>query len=432
MRIGSVKCKFEKEPLLAPFGFKGGYLTELWQSAVLFEEQQGQLGLGLGTQSVLWSDGQVFTSFPEAVGNAMMFQTTVYAAEKAMGVDWETPIELLEILLPDTYAFAKRITQSPNLRLTFALNALVAVDNAAWMLYGRTKAIKNFDELIPAPFRPALACHQDRLACIPLITYKVPVCDVVQIVNEGHCLLKIKIGADPAGDGDPEKMLQWDMARLSEVHQAIKHKRTPHTDCGNILYYLDANGRYDSKERLLKLINLAAMIGAGERVILLEEPFPEGMEVDLSGIPVRLVADESAHSDKEAIKLMQMGYRALALKPIAKTLSMSLKIAKLAHERNIPCFCADLTVNPILVEWNKNVAARLPAFPGLKVGVIESNGHQNYKNWESMKTRHPFAGASWTHIEAGLFLLDEDFYAKSGGIFEASGHYASLAITDHR
>jgi len=44
-----------------------------------------------------------------------------------------------------------------------------------------------------------------------------------------------------------------------------------------------------------------------------------------------------------------MGYGAITLKPIAKTMSMSLKIAQLAYERSIPCFCADLTVNPILV-----------------------------------------------------------------------------------
>lgn len=57
----------------------------------------------------------------------------------------------------------------------------------------------------------------------------------------------------------------------------------------------------------------------------------------------------------------------------------------LDHDGNIPCFCADLTVNPILVEWNKNIAARLNSFPGLvSLGLVEINGHQNYKNWEKM------------------------------------------------
>jgi len=31
--IQSVGLKFEKEPLIRPFGFKGGYMTEIWQTA---------------------------------------------------------------------------------------------------------------------------------------------------------------------------------------------------------------------------------------------------------------------------------------------------------------------------------------------------------------------------------------------------------------
>ncbi len=149
----------------------------------------------------------------------------------------------------------------------------------------------------------------------------------------------------------------------------------------------------------------------------MEEPFPEEFKEDVSDIPVRLAADESAHSDEDAAERIELGYTAIALKPIAKTMSMSLKIAKLAHEKSIPCFCADLTVNPILVDWNKNVAARLPALPGMKIGVCESNGHQNYKNWQQMKQAHPMAGSSWITPENGMFKLNESFYKNSGGIF---------------
>ena len=98
---------------------------------------------------------------------------------------------------------------------------------------------------------------------------------------------------------------------------------------------------------------------------------------------------------------------------------MSLKIAKIAYEKNIPCFCADLTVNPILVDWNKNVAARLAPLPGMKVGVLESNGHQNYKNWQKMIEQHPMSGASWIQPQNGIFNLDQSFYDNSGGIFKS-------------
>ncbi|MCF7837368.1 MAG: L-alanine-DL-glutamate epimerase, partial [Candidatus Marinimicrobia bacterium] len=136
--------------------------------------------------------------------------------------------------------------------------------------------------------------------------------------------------------------------------------------------------------------------------------------------------DESAHSEREAAERMDLGYGAIALKPIAKTLSQSLRIAQQAHARGIPCFCADLTVNPILVDWNKNVAARLAPLPGLRVGVLESNGHQHYRDWERMRAFHPRADAPWTRIRNGCFPLGDDFYATAGGIFEPSAHYQEL------
>jgi len=108
---------------------------------------------------------------------------------------------------------------------------------------------------------------------------------------------------------------------------------------------------------------------------------------------------------------------------------MSLRIAKVAHEWNIPCFCADLTANPVLVDWNKNMAARLGPLPGMKIGLLEVNGHQNYRNWDRMVSYHPCAGANWMKTAGGCFTLDEGFYRRSGGIFEISPHYKELAGT---
>ncbi|NLB43070.1 MAG: L-alanine-DL-glutamate epimerase, partial [Clostridiales bacterium] len=87
--------------------------------------------------------------------------------------------------------------------------------------------------------------------------------------------------------------------------------------------------------------------------------------------------------------------------------------------------CADLTVNPIMVDWNKNVAARLAPLPGMNIGVIEVNGPQNYKNWEIMESHHPYAQGSWIKMQKGLFQLDNDFYKSSGGVFEISDYYLS-------
>lgn len=426
IQIKKTDCNFEREPLAAPFGFKGRYLTDLWQVVALMESQSGAVGLGLGTQSALWSDARVFGENSEAASNSLMYLMTDHALKLAQQMSFDTPFELLDALLPEVHEYGRRVTSNPDLRLTFALNALVAVDNAAWQLYCAGHGIAGFDDMLPPEMRPVLSSRHSRIGCIPLMSYGVKLPDIVKEAEAGHFLLKIKIGSDPDKDGDQEKMLAWDIARITSIHAEIKDLRTDYTDSGHILYCLDANGRYDGKDRLMRLLDAAAKIGALDRIVILEEPFPEELELDVSDIPVRLAADESAHSDKDALKRIQMGYGAIALKPIAKTMSMSLRIAKLAAEHGVPCFCADLTVNPILVDWNKNVAARLAPLPGVKIGVVESNGAQNYRNWEAMKSYHPCSGAPWIEPVDGVFHLDEDFYARSGGILEISDHYRAL------
>ncbi len=426
MRIVKMMSDFEREPLKSPFGFKGGYLSELWQTAVRFENERGREGIGLGVQSVLWSDAGVFAGTTEAGGNSIMYLMTEFAARKATEFEWNTPVDLLERLLPATYQYGKRVSGQPDLRLTFALNALVAVDNAAWLLYAAEKEISDFDAMVPEFFRPALPVRQDKLVSIPLMSYGVPVDQIVRAVDEGSFFLKIKIGCDPDKDGNLDKMLAWDQKRLAEIHCALGSRTTPYTENGKVVYYLDANGRYDSIERVMRLLDYADEIGALDNILLFEEPFPEEAKIDVSKLPVIVVADESAHSDQDCLERISLGYRAVALKPIAKTMSMSLKTVRLAHEKNAACFCADLTVNPVMVDWNKNVAARLDPLPGMKVGVVETNGHQNYKNWETMQQYHPCSGAPWTKPAQGIFHLDDDFYRRSGCIFQIGRHYREL------
>jgi len=422
VRIKAVKSNFEREPLIRPFGFKGGYLTEEWQVAALLESDSGLKEIGLGSQSVLWSDAEVFTAYSPPASDAMMYTLLEYALQKTKGLTFRDPIELLEVLLPDVYEYGRKITQNQKLRKTFALNALVAVDNAAWLVYAKENGFNRFDEMIPAAYREALSCRHEKIASIPLMAYAIPISEIKKAVDDGYFLLKIKIGQP----GSQEEMLEKDKQRIAEIHQAIGGKEVPYTTNGRIPYYFDANGRYESKETLKRLLDHAEKIGALDQIAILEEPFPEEYEVEVGDLPVRIAADESAHTSEDAEKRIEMGYGAIAIKAIAKTLSMTLKIVKSAYKKNVPCFCADLTVNPILVDWNKNVAARIDPFPGIGLGLLETNGHQNYANWEKMKSYHPCAGADWTITQNGVFELSEDFYAKSGGIFMKSEHYAKL------
>jgi len=397
-------------------------MTEIWQSVFRLVSTDGIESVGLGTQNVLWSDAKVFGDHSEQAGNELMFSISERALSLIRGESFTNPMHLQEQLLDQLYADAKELTGNPDLRMTFVLNALVGIDNALWILYAREHQIFDFHDLIPAQYRPALSHRHSEVASIPLMAYNIPMNELLEATRDGYFFMKIKIGQP----GTQEEMLEKDKARISEIHTAIGHIETPHTSDGKLPYYFDANGRYESKELLMQLIDHVEKIGALDQIQIIEEPFPEELEIDVSDIPVRLAADESAHTDKDAIDRIEMGYGAIALKPIAKTMSMSMKIAQVAHERNVPCFCADLTVNPVLVEWNKVVACRLSPFPGLNMGLLETNGHQNYANWDEMRSCLPYPDAGWSIPSGGTFSLNEDYYKKSGGIFEDPKNYSKL------
>ncbi len=425
IQITGVNSNFEREPLARPFGFKGGSTTNIWQVVARLDDASGRSRIGLGTQNVLWSDSKVAAGHSENGGNALMYGMTERALQIVKGQQFSDPITMLDAVLEEVLAFGKTITKQQQLRKTFALNALVPVDNAAWLLYADNNRIDRFDQLIPAPYRPGLSGHNEKVASIPALGYGTPIDEIKRLADDGFFIMKIKIGAP----GDQREMLEKDKAFLKAIHEAIGHYETPHSPDGKIPYYFDANGRYDRQEDLLRFLDYAEQIGALEQIAVVEEPFGERNQEDVSRITARgprVAADESAHTDQDAINRIEQGYNCIAVKAIAKTMSMTMKIAQVAYERQVPCFCADLTVNPILVDWNKLVAAMLPAFPDLHLGLQETNGWQNYLHWDQMLSYHPMSDAPWIPSKEGVYHTDDTFIAQSGGMFETSAHYASL------
>ena len=223
--LNRVSSDFEREPLIRPFGFKGGYMSEIWQAVAMMENHAGIRKVGLGTQSVLWSDAEVFAGNSEAGGNALMYAMTNYALDMIKGHSFVDPIELLDDIFDDVYEYGKMILHKPDLRKTFALNALVAVDNAAWLVYAEEHGIKNFDDLIPEKYKPALSHHHKKVASIPLMSYSVPIKEIKDAADQGYFFMKIKIGQP----GSQKEMLKKDMERLTAIHKAIGHYETIHT-----------------------------------------------------------------------------------------------------------------------------------------------------------------------------------------------------------
>jgi L-alanine-DL-glutamate epimerase-like enolase superfamily enzyme len=423
--IKNVDSNFEREPL-TPYRFKGSVVTEGWQVAAWMQSESGIHKVGIGGQGTLWSDSKVFAAHSPTGGNALMYAMSERALQIMKGNSFTNPNDLLDDLLPEVYEYGKKITGNPDLRKTFALNSLVCVDNAAWLLYAAENNIQNFDDLIPARYKPGLSYRHEKVGAMPSFSVGADVKKIKAAADQGYFIMKLKTGSS----GTQKEMLEKDIAFLTAVHKAIGHYETPYTKSGKIPYYFDANERYDEKDTLLRFLDHAKKIGALEQIAVIEEPFGERNNVYVGDVGVTIAADESAHTVDDAAQRIEQGYGAIAVKAIAKTLSMTMRVAQLAHEKNIPCFCADLTVNPILVDWNKCVAARLTPFPDIGIGLQETNGHQYYKNWNTMMTYHPRANASWINSRDGVYITDKSFYEESGGIFYPSEHYEKMFLHD--
>ena len=412
----------EKEKLRFPFGFKGAFLTELWQAVSYVKDLSGNYGVGLGTQSVLYGDADTFASTDETTGNSWMLEVSKTALKWLENKEFNTPMDAIEQLVPYFEQEGKKITKRDNLHVNFIYNALVSVDNALWMLYGKKNKVESFQQMIPGTYRSAFQNKNKQVAVMFQISYNMPLKDIAAAVDQGYFVFKIKTGSP----GAQQVMLKQDKARLKEIHDCINSRLNNQSNKKSIYYTMDANGRYERKADLSSYLDYAKEIGAFDRILLYEEPFVEENQERVDDLPVLIGADESIHSEADAYKKIELGYKAFILKGIAKTLSLTVKIAKIAHENNIPCLCSDLTVNPVLMEWNKIIAASLSPFPIVNMGLMETNGDMNYLAWEAMKERHPFPNASWTKVENGTFHLNEDFFEKIGGIMTTSAHYQKL------
>lgn len=423
IRIKSTDIRFVREPLLAPFGFKGKYLTELWQTVVYIESDNFSASCP-GTISVLWSDANVFAEHSPEESSALMRDVTARALEMIRGESFVYPNELIKSILHDLKKYADGIC-GRSVAETFVLNSLVGLDYALWSVFALENNINDFDLIIPAHAKEALSYRHERLAHIPLVSYAVDENGLRSLLDSGTGLLKIKIGKSCgeglARDEDMRSMLEWDKARLSEIHGIASKYSTPLSKDGKIRYYLDANGRYDSLARLEALLDHAQKIGALESIELIEEPFAPENEVYVGNLPVTVNADESAHSLADVEKRLELGYKAVALKPIAKTMSVSFDMAAAIHKAGGQCLCADLTVVPLLAEWNKQFAARIGALNGMNCGCIEINGNQNYKNWDALCKMLP-DGLEYRPESKGCFELNERSYSDGAKLFKINGY----------
>ena len=87
--------EFVRERLKSPFGFKGRYLDELWQTVALIATDR-HTAAAPATESVLWSDGAVFGENPPAAANALMMTVTARALRLLEGRELRRPDLMLD------------------------------------------------------------------------------------------------------------------------------------------------------------------------------------------------------------------------------------------------------------------------------------------------------------------------------------------------
>jgi len=409
--IESVGLDVARHPF-GPFGFKGHYFHEKWVATASLTDHLGRQARSIGGFAVLWSDAEVFTRHTEVGGNLLMAATLEHALQQARGSSFQTPPQLLDRLLDPVHDYARTVTGCPSLRRTFTLNSLVALDNAAWVLYAHAHGLSRFEQLLPPDAAAVLRHRHDAVAVAPAITYGMDTGRIAAMARDGVGILKIKIGSP----GDVDAMLEADVRRMREIHAAVREIPVDCVPDRRVKYYLDVNGRYPSRAVLAAFLERVKPLGAFEHILLIEEPFAEASTDRVDGLGVHVAADESLHDPRDVAQRAALGYTSIALKPAGKTLSMTLRMAVEAHRHGLHCFVADNGCVPLLVDWNKNVAAMLPPWPTLGINLLESNGPDHYPDWAAMLASHPMPDGTWLRPTNGKFVLDETFHARAGGI----------------
>ncbi|HQS05412.1 MAG TPA: L-alanine-DL-glutamate epimerase, partial [Daejeonella sp.] len=191
INIVRTQSGFEREKLIRPFGFKGGYLTELWQVASRMQSDSGISRIGLATQSVLYGDSDLFPRQSETEGNAMMYNLVNKALEHVKKTPFRTPPELLDKILPAVIQDGKIITAKQDLNINFVYNALVGVDNAAWLTYAAENKFSSFEDMIPEQYKKALSHRNKKIAIMYQIPYGMPMEDLKNAVKQGYFVFKI-------------------------------------------------------------------------------------------------------------------------------------------------------------------------------------------------------------------------------------------------
>ncbi len=118
-----------------------------------------------------------------------MYKLTIEALGLIKCKTYDSPIHMIDRILDDVHAVGIQLTQNKNLLKTFALNALVPVDNAAWLLYAKQNNISSFDDLIPEEYKVGMSHKNYKVASIPSVSYSTSESELEELAREGYFFL---------------------------------------------------------------------------------------------------------------------------------------------------------------------------------------------------------------------------------------------------
>jgi len=214
-------------------------------------------------------------------------------------------------------------------------SARAAVDIALYDLYGK------FHKM---PVYALLGGYQKKLTTDLTISVNEPeemVRDSLEAVNQGFTILKLKVGTDP----------EKDVKRLQQVWKAVGPQ---------IQLRLDANQGWTPQESVYVFQKVEE---AGIRIEFVEQPVKghdlEGLKLVKDSISVPVVADESAFSSEDVLKIIRMGAADLINIKLMKTggIHKALEICTLAEEAEIECMIGCMLESKVSVTAAAHLAA---------------------------------------------------------------------------
>ncbi|MFQ9681522.1 MAG: hypothetical protein ACLRZH_16775 [Ruthenibacterium lactatiformans] len=285
------------------------------------------------------------------------------------------------------------------------------MDFALWQLWNAKRGNGTFDALC-ASFCPELTNREKELGSIPLITYHTPEDELHALLEDGAFLLKVKIGSDPEKNGDPEAMLAWDIGRLRTVHTAAAGFTTPYTECGRPVYYLgqrplSGQGISAALSGCCGQDGRAGAHRAAGGAVCGDRPEP------VHGLPVRVAGDECPQRTGRCLPdpgIRLFGHR---LQTHCKNAVRHAGDGARGAEKRRGVLLRGPDGAACALDWNMSLAARLPRVPGLRVGVVESNGPQNYTDWRRLDAMCAAPEPPGAHRRTACTGLTEVFMGKA-------------------